>query len=111
MAAGTYSFALGLFLIFFCSAFFRSFLVLCLSLLYFPLKHTTAPSCSNGLAGYESAGVCCPVECGGCGGAGCSDNGKECCASDVKATEVVCSDSMAAPCIIDTDSVGESTLS
>lgn len=68
--------------------------------------HRTAQECSNGLAGYESAGACCPIECGQCGGVGCSAIGKECCASDIMATKVACSDSGEAPCIIDGDGEG-----
>eukprot|EP00903_Cladosiphon_okamuranus_P016037 g14807.t2 len=66
-------------------------------------------TCSNGLAGYESADVCCPAGCGKCGGSGCAkfnlDLGKSCCTNDVKATGTLCSVSKSAPCIIDTATV------
>lgn len=61
----------------------------------------TDQKCSNGLAGFEAANVCCPLWCGRCGGKGCSEVGKECCTSDVKDTKVKCSKSGSAPCIID----------
>ena len=59
--------------------------------------------CNNGLPGYEAANVCCALECGQCGGVGCSQlpGGKECCTSDVLATGMLCSESGTAPCIID----------
>eukprot|EP00903_Cladosiphon_okamuranus_P006681 g6521.t1 len=81
--------------------------IVLLPVLLLPAVVTKAQTCSNGLAGYESAGACCPLECGFCGGDGCSETGKECCASDIEATEVKCSESRAAPCIIDTDTVIE----
>eukprot|EP00903_Cladosiphon_okamuranus_P016205 g14953.t1 len=57
--------------------------------------------CSNGLAGYEAADVCCPVSCGRCGGSGCSKLGEGCCTRDVKDSGDLCSVTKAAPCNID----------
>lgn len=69
--------------------------------------HTTTPgqTCSNSLAGYEASGVCCPTSCGQCGGVGCSGLGDGCCTGNVKTSGVKCSESKAAPCVIDTDTV------
>lgn len=67
---------------------------------------TTAQTCSNSLAGYEASGVCCPVDCGTCGGSGCSQLGDGCCTKDVISSGVQCSSSRAAPCIIDGDISG-----
>eukprot|EP00752_Nemacystus_decipiens_P006649 g5977.t1 len=58
-------------------------------------------ACSNGLPGYEASDVCCPLSCGTCGGSGCSQLGEGCCTSDVKDSGELCSETMAAPCIID----------
>ena len=66
---------------------------------------TAQPTCSNGLTGYEASGVCCPVDCGRCGGGGCGDLGDGCCTSDVEDSGIKCSESRSAPCNIDTDSV------
>lgn len=66
-----------------------------------------AQTCSNGLPGYEAANMCCPLYCGGCGGKGCSKRGDGCCTSDIKDSGVKCSSSKSAPCVIDTDRVGE----
>ena len=49
--------------------------------------------------------MCCPVECGECGGVGCSQRGDGCCTKDVEDSGIKCSESRSAPCIIDTDSV------
>eukprot|EP00752_Nemacystus_decipiens_P008459 g7561.t1 len=66
-------------------------------------------TCSNGLAGFESSSVCCPVGCGDCGGSGCAkfnlDLGKDCCTGHVKDSGVLCSEAKSAPCIIDTATV------
>ncbi len=60
--------------------------------------------CSNGLAGYESDEVCCPLSCGSCGGDDCQGLGDGCCASDVKETGVLCSEAREAPCFMDGES-------
>eukprot|EP00752_Nemacystus_decipiens_P015748 g14060.t1 len=60
-------------------------------------------TCSNGLPGYEANDVCCPLSCGTCGGVGCSQLGEGCCTSGVKDSGDLCSETMAAPCIIDDD--------
>eukprot|EP00752_Nemacystus_decipiens_P002363 g2232.t1 len=62
-------------------------------------------TCSNGLPGYETSDVCCPLSCGECGGVGCSGRGEGCCTSDVKESGDLCSVTMAAPCNIDGDDV------
>ncbi|CAN0159004.1 unnamed protein product, partial [Scytosiphon promiscuus] len=64
---------------------------------------TDGNMCSNGLPGYEASKVCCPLSCGTCGGPGCSKLGDGCCTSDVKDSGELCSDTKAAPCIIDDD--------
>eukprot|EP00903_Cladosiphon_okamuranus_P018651 g17166.t1 len=60
-------------------------------------------TCSNGVPGYESANVCCPLGCGTCGGDSCSELGEGCCTSDVKDSGALCSVTKAAPCNIDGD--------
>ncbi|CAM9224565.1 unnamed protein product [Choristocarpus tenellus] len=49
--------------------------------------------------------VCCPAECGECGGEGCGripgTTANECCASNIMMARVLCSESGEAPCIID----------
>ncbi|CAN0288644.1 unnamed protein product, partial [Hapterophycus canaliculatus] len=60
----------------------------------------TSPTCSNGLAGYEAAGVCCPLSCGSCGGTGCSLLGDLCCQSNIRGAGEMCSATGSAPCII-----------
>ena len=77
-----------------------------------PLKNNTSPAqstrpCSNGVSGYEAGGTCCPLSCGSCGGSGCSSRGDGCCTSDIKSSGDKCSEKKSAPCIIDTDTVGE----
>lgn len=71
-----------------------------------------AATCSDGTPGIEnsSSGVCCPTECGGCGGSGChrfgggrrAGLGRDfCCSSDVLEAELICGvNGQAAPCII-----------
>eukprot|EP00752_Nemacystus_decipiens_P013623 g12081.t1 len=70
---------------------------------------SSEPTCSNGLPGIQSRGVCCPVACGRCGGIGCSQSGggkseglgeKFCCTSDILGGGKACSDSVSAPCIV-----------
>eukprot|EP00903_Cladosiphon_okamuranus_P010100 g9565.t1 len=67
------------------------------------------PTCSNGLPGFEAAGVCCPLECGSCGGYGCSYLGGGpsaglgkpfCCTATINSEGEFCSDTVSAPCII-----------
>ncbi|CAM9373608.1 unnamed protein product [Scytosiphon promiscuus] len=68
----------------------------------------SAGTCSNGLEGIDGNGVvCCPLECGQCGGDGCSVSGKEyglgsdsCCGGAIKASGRHCDDTKSAPCII-----------
>ncbi|CAN0056993.1 unnamed protein product [Pylaiella littoralis] len=79
---------------------------LLLPVLLLPIVVTQAQTCSNSLAGYEASGVCCPVDCGTCGGSGCSQLGDGCCTKDVISSGVQCSSSRAAPCIIDGDISG-----
>jgi len=63
--------------------------------------HPTDPSCDNGLltgSGYS----CCPLECGSCGGSGCSGRpggATNCCGGRIQASGVYCSDAEA-PCIM-----------
>ncbi|CAN0354280.1 unnamed protein product, partial [Scytosiphon promiscuus] len=51
---------------------------------------------------------CCPLECGQCGGKGCTTAGRayglgsdECCGGGVKSSGKMCSKTGSAPCIID----------
>eukprot|EP00752_Nemacystus_decipiens_P011654 g10344.t1 len=57
--------------------------------------------CSNGLPGYETNDVCCPLSCGECGGIGCSGRGEGCCTSEVQESGDLCSETLAAPCNVD----------
>ncbi|CAM9421032.1 unnamed protein product [Ascophyllum nodosum] len=73
---------------------------------------SNAQVCSNGLVGVDNSDVCCVAECGTCGGAGCGRRGRDagltaddCCAGRIRDTGVICSDSGAAPCIIDDGNV------
>ena len=47
------------------------------------------------------------MSCGSCGGSGCGSRGDGCCTSDIKSSGDKCSEKKSAPCIIDTDTVGE----
>ena len=62
---------------------------------------STDQTCSNGLPGFEASGACCPLSCGRCGGSGCSQLGEGCCTGDVKDSGDLCSETRAAPCIVD----------
>ena len=66
-----------------------------------------AQVCSNGLAGVETADVCCVAECGTCGGAGCGRRAQafgltaaNFCAGRIRDADVFYVESEAAPCII-----------
>ncbi|CAN0033140.1 unnamed protein product, partial [Laminaria digitata] len=55
------------------------------------------------LPGVEDNSVCCEAECGTCGGVGCSMKpGGEgyCCSGTILAGGMMCSTTMAAPCIM-----------
>eukprot|EP00903_Cladosiphon_okamuranus_P011812 g11100.t1 len=72
-------------------------------------------TCYNGLAGVSKGKVCCSPGCGTCGGEGCSERGEgldgdDCCISDILRNEVMCSESMAAPCIGDVGEEPEATV-
>lgn len=63
-----------------------------------------AGTCSNGVKGIEAEGACCVLECGQCGGPGCSTVGAslglgaaDCCKSTVLANNEPCGE---APCAI-----------
>ena len=71
------------------------------------LQHSAGDTCANGLPGFDASGVCCPESCGQCGGVGCSSLGEGCCTSGVIDSGVMCSDSLAAPCIMDGDIDGK----
>ncbi|CAM9625033.1 unnamed protein product [Ectocarpus sp. 8 AP-2014] len=69
----------------------------------------TVLTCSNGLEGIDgpNGGVCCPLECGLCGGVGCSQFGsasvlgsESCCVTGIKAGDVYCDETNEAPCTI-----------
>lgn len=64
-------------------------------------------TCDNGLTGVQDpdTDVCCPLICGdACGGEGCGSiagaSSGDCCAADIMAAGVLCSDSGSAPCLI-----------
>lgn len=61
--------------------------------------------CSNGIEGIQSKNSCCALECGQCGGAGCSTvlglGANVCCESAVQTSGVLCDETNKAPCIID----------
>ncbi|CAM9883744.1 unnamed protein product [Pylaiella littoralis] len=70
------------------------------------------PKCRNGLVGIGSSNgsgrACCDVDCGLCGGDGCSSAGSaygldehDCCASAIFEEGKMCSEKMEAPCVID----------
>jgi len=75
-----------------------------------PSTAQSTRACSNGLDGYESADVCCPLSCGSCGGDGCQERGEGCCADDVIRSGVLCSEANEAPCFMDGESKVKSPL-
>lgn len=60
------------------------------------------------MSGYENSVVCCPVECGQCGGSGCDDILSTddiqwyCCSDLVIIAGVYCNETVQPPCIIGT---------
>lgn len=58
----------------------------------------TDPTCEFGIVKQD---VCCPTECGTCGGVGCSlrPGGSDCCGGPIRASGLSCDDHMA-PCVI-----------
>ncbi|CAB1096849.1 MEP10 [Ectocarpus sp. CCAP 1310/34] len=73
-----------------------------------PPTPTTTTSGSFTCDGVLKGDYCCSAGCGECGGSGCSDRGggltgADCCTSDISN---LCSDTGAAPCIVDDDSTG-----
>ncbi|CAN0251350.1 unnamed protein product [Ascophyllum nodosum] len=61
-------------------------------------------TCSNGFPGIQTRDVCCPMECGRCGGAGCAGlpgGTQECCTSVILASGASCSEVGIAPCFIE----------
>lgn len=77
-----------------------------------PYSTVAAPmanaTCTNGLEGIESEGVCCDARCGVCGGPTCGNvaglEGTECCINQIQTAGQLCSVTNAAPCVVD---VGE----
>ncbi|CAM9751774.1 unnamed protein product [Ascophyllum nodosum] len=60
-------------------------------------------TCSNGFPGIQKGDVCCDMECGLCGGVGCSSapgGADSCCTSSILANGTSCSDVDEAPCFI-----------
>ena len=59
--------------------------------------------CATGIQGRQKSWgyVCCPQECGTCGGSGCSSRGgaTECCGGAIKTAQKSCSTN-AAPCVV-----------
>lgn len=68
---------------------------------------TTETTCSNGLVGLENGEitVCCDADCGQCGGEGCGDisglSVDDCCADIIVENGQLCSETDAAPCVLD----------
>eukprot|EP00903_Cladosiphon_okamuranus_P011811 g11099.t1 len=76
---------------------------------------TMSQVCDNGLPGVSKGMICCSPGCKMCGGSGCSDRGEgltgdDCCISDIMRNAVMCSKSMAAPCIGDVGEEPEATV-
>eukprot|EP00752_Nemacystus_decipiens_P013321 g11797.t1 len=70
-----------------------------------PETPTTGFSCT-GDAGVVQGDICCEASCGTCGGSGCSGRGNgqlSCCTTNIRDVGVTCSETGAAPCIIDGD--------
>eukprot|EP00904_Undaria_pinnatifida_P005826 jgi/Undpi1/2373/HiC_scaffold_13.g05756.m3 len=68
------------------------------------LHVSSGASCANGLEGVQQNDICCAAECGTCGGVGCSQRpgGQDlCCTTLIEISGMRCSDTKAAPCIID----------
>ncbi|CAN0557615.1 unnamed protein product, partial [Ectocarpus sp. 8 AP-2014] len=71
--------------------------------------------CNDGIEGIDGNGVvCCPLECGQCGGIGCTDFGAEfglgpesCCGGGVKVASNYCDVTGEAPCIYGSPPEGE----
>ncbi|CAM9115958.1 unnamed protein product [Ectocarpus sp. 6 AP-2014] len=69
-----------------------------------------AQTCAGGISGVESTSldVCCTLECGTCGGVGCTPantsslTANDCCATEISESGVMCSDTGVAPCILST---------
>lgn len=69
---------------------------------------TPTQTCSDGTEGIDGNGVvCCPTDCGQCGGAGCTTagaaaglDGSDCCGGTIRKAGVYCDDTDKAPCII-----------
>ncbi|CAN0172042.1 unnamed protein product [Ascophyllum nodosum] len=60
-------------------------------------------TCSNGFPGFQDGNVCCAVECGLCGGVGCSaaPGGQDsCCTSSILTNGDSCSSAGMAPCLL-----------
>ncbi|CAM9541040.1 unnamed protein product, partial [Ectocarpus sp. 8 AP-2014] len=63
----------------------------------------SAPECDDRIEGFRHGVACCSVSCGQCGGAGCENlegGASECCSHDVLATNILCSDTGVAPCVL-----------
>ncbi|CBJ30068.1 FirrV-1-B30 precursor [Ectocarpus siliculosus] len=63
-------------------------------------------TCRDGIEGIDGRVVCCPLECGQCGGTGCSTSGAayglgadSCCREPVSSSGKYCDDTGEAPCI------------
>lgn len=69
---------------------------------------TSNTTCSNGLVGLENGDgtVCCVSGCEPCGGSKCAGtpglSSDDCCAGTIEANGQLCSDTNAAPCVLDT---------
>ncbi|CAN0241840.1 unnamed protein product [Pylaiella littoralis] len=66
-------------------------------------------TCDNGLQGVANKDVCCVLECGQCGGPGCSSiaglTGDDCCTANIETNGELCSATGAAPCLMGKGSI------
>lgn len=66
---------------------------------------TGTETCNNGIPGIQNDQACCVLECGQCGGSGCTTAGGlgqvYCCSDIILNSGIYCSVSGAAPCIVE----------
>lgn len=72
-----------------------------------PVSDSSGSECSNGQPGHQHGVVCCPIECGQCGGSGCETidgtvGASDCCSDVVLGAQMFCNSTVAPPCIIGT---------
>lgn len=67
---------------------------------------TTGTVCTDGTVGIQTDDSCCVAECGECGGVGCSTRvvglgASDCCSTEIADSGELCSETGAAPCVVD----------